>query len=75
MNNVFPIGVESLNRNSLLSNLLTTHPGVYSHDFQTFRLMHRPFGKMKRKLSFILNIVTNFDHGAIPAEIQLLKKI
>lgn len=42
------------------------------------RIMHRPFGKFKRKLIFILlffiNILINIDHGAIPAATTILKR-
>jgi fucose permease len=42
------------------------------------RIMHRPFGKIKRKIIFILlffiNILINIDHGAIPAATTILKR-
>lgn len=42
------------------------------------RLTHRPFGKFKRKLIFLLlffiNILINVDHGAIPAATTILKR-
>lgn len=42
------------------------------------RLMHRPFGKFRRKLIFLLlffiNVLINIDHGAIPAATTILKK-
>jgi MFS family permease len=46
-------------------------------DFR-FRTVHRPFGKLKRKmiflLIFMLNILINVDHGAIPAATTILKR-
>jgi len=48
------------------------------HDFGKFRSLHRPFGKFKRKLIFLLifylNILVNVDHGAIPAATTVLKR-
>lgn len=42
-----------------------------------FRLFHRPFGKLKRKIIFVIllitNLVINLDHGAIPAATAVLK--
>jgi hypothetical protein len=42
------------------------------------RMTHRPFGKFKRKLIFLLlfiiNILINIDHGAIPAATTILKR-
>jgi hypothetical protein len=42
------------------------------------RMTHRPFGKFKRKLIFLLlfviNILINVDHGAIPAATKILKR-
>jgi len=42
------------------------------------RILHRPFGKLKRKLIFVLlfciNIFINIDHGAIPAATTILKR-
>lgn len=42
------------------------------------RITHRPFGKFKRKLIFLLifliNILINIDHGAIPAATTTLKR-
>lgn len=42
------------------------------------RILHRPFGKFKRKLIFVLvffiNILINIDHGAIPAATTILKR-
>ena len=42
------------------------------------RILHRPFGKFKRKiifaLLFFLNILINIDHGAIPAATTILKR-
>ena len=77
MDSVFPLGVDTINRNSLLGTLFTTNNQTILHDFQNFRLMHRPFGKTKRRVIFILiffiNMVTNFDHGAIPAATTTLK--
>ena len=46
-------------------------------DFK-MRSVHRPFGKLKRKmiflLIFLLNILINIDHGAIPAATTILKR-
>lgn len=48
------------------------------HDFGKFKSLHRPFGKFKRKLIFLLifylNILVNVDHGAIPAATTVLKR-
>jgi fucose permease len=48
------------------------------HDFGKFKSLHRPFGKFKRKLIFLLifylNILVNIDHGAIPAATTVLKR-
>lgn len=42
------------------------------------RILHRPFGKFKRKMIFVLlffiNILINIDHGAIPAATTILKR-
>lgn len=47
-------------------------------DFSKFRSMHRPFGKFKRKIIFLLifflNILINVDHGAIPAATTIMKR-
>lgn len=47
-------------------------------DFKNFRSVHRPFGKFKRKLIFLLicglNVLINVDHGAIPAATTILKR-
>ena len=48
------------------------------HDFGKFKSLHRPFGKFKRKLIFLLifylNILVNVDHGALPAATTVLKR-
>lgn len=74
------ISNEVLNqRNSIFNALVTTDPRSLLHDFQNFRLLHRPFGKGKRRIIFILiffiNMVINFDHGAIPAATTTLKQV
>lgn len=47
-------------------------------DFSKFRSIHRPFGKFKRKLIFLLiffiNILINVDHGALPAGAKTLQE-
>lgn len=57
-------------KQDILSNL--------NYDFTKLRSTHRPFGKFKRKiiffLIFMLNILINVDHGAIPAATTILKK-
>jgi MFS family permease len=43
-----------------------------------FRLLHRPFGKFRRKVIFLLiffvNVLINIDHGAIPAATTIMKR-
>ena len=47
-------------------------------NFQTFCRLHRPFGKDRRKLIFalvfVINLLINIDHGAIPAATTMLKQ-
>jgi sugar phosphate permease len=47
-------------------------------DFNKLRSIHRPFGKFKRKiifaLIFVINVLINVDHGAIPASTTSLKR-
>jgi sugar phosphate permease len=49
-----------------------------THDFAKHRVMHRPFGKFRRKIIFLLiffvNVLINFDHGAIPAATTIMKR-
>lgn len=70
--------VIGMSTNSILAGLATTSPISILHDFQKFRMLHRPFGKFRRKMIFILiffiNMVINFDHGAIPAATTTLKE-
>ena len=71
------ISLDLNQNNSFFQNGIAFNPYTIINDFQHFRLMHRPFGKSKRKLIFILifliNCVINFDHGAIPAATGVLK--
>lgn len=47
-------------------------------DFPKYRSIHRPFGKFKRRiiffLIFVINILVNVDHGAIPASTVILRR-
>lgn len=65
----------AIHLNDLYSNESRKIKGI--GDFQDFRRMHRPFGKSKRRVIFILiffiNILINLDHGAIPAGTTKLK--
>jgi MFS family permease len=42
------------------------------------RMLHRPFGKLRRKIIFLLiffvNVLINIDHGAIPAATTIMKR-
>lgn len=76
---------DELLNNSFSKNLIESResPEVellkeLKQDFGKFRSLHRPFGKFKRKLIFLLifylNILVNVDHGAIPAATTVLKR-
>ena len=57
------------------TNAKTFVPDFSNKKTRTYR---RPFGKFKRKiifmLIFIINILINVDHGAIPAATTILKR-
>jgi MFS family permease len=50
----------------------------FKMDFSRFRSVHRPFGKFKRKiiffLIFMINVLINIDHGALPAATTILQR-
>lgn len=66
-------GEETHEESKECTNDFSLHPGTGKR-----RILHRPFGKFKRKLIFslifIVNVLINIDHGAIPAATTILKR-
>jgi MFS family permease len=71
-------GVRTKADNSTMNNSPNILMNELKIDFGRLRSVHRPFGKFKRKLIFLLifylNILINIDHGAIPAATTILKR-
>lgn len=66
-------GEETHEESKECANDFSPYPGTGKR-----RILHRPFGKFKRKLIFglifIVNVLINIDHGAIPAATTILKR-
>jgi MFS family permease len=76
--NLSPISIESGSKTKANTDDKENNFNGLNLDFPKFRSVHRPFGKFKRKiiffLIFVINLLINIDHGAIPASTTILKR-